>query len=156
MRNVGSMEAGDGPKPRAATPEAEAANEVWRLMSDLVLDNQRRREVSAAVGMTFGRARLIRRVAAKPMTMGELATTLGIERPNASALVNELEDQGLVLRKPDPKDRRARLVVATRKGKSVANRANAILKSPPEALVNLGSEDLQSLLHILEKTQLVN
>lgn len=51
--------------------------------------------------------------------MSQLASTLGIERSNATVLVNELEDQGLVLRKTDPNDRRTRLVVATRKGKKL-------------------------------------
>ena len=56
--------------------QAALAREVWLLMSELVLDHQRRREVSEAVGMTFSRARAIRRVARQPMSMGELAAAL--------------------------------------------------------------------------------
>ena len=51
----------------------DAAREVWLLMSDLVLDHTRRREVSEALGMSFGRARAIRRLARRPMSMRELA-----------------------------------------------------------------------------------
>ena len=53
-----------------------AASDVWLLMSDLVLDHTRRREVSEALGMTFGRVRAIRRLARGPLSMGELAAAL--------------------------------------------------------------------------------
>lgn len=135
-----------------SSDKSEIAHEVWQLMSDLVLDNQRRREVAEAAGMSFGRTRAIRRVAKRPMSMGELALMLGIERSNATALVNELEDQGLVIRKADPDDRRTRLVVATRKGEKLAQRANKILKTPPEALSGLNQDRLEMLLETLRDT----
>ena len=129
---------------------SDAAHEVWPLMSDLVLDNQRRREVSDATGMTFGRTRAIRRVARRPMSMGELAAVLGIDPPNATTLVAELEDQGFVRRRPHPTDGRAKVVEATRKGKELARRAEAILATPPARLSELPDEHLATLLRILE------
>src|SRR3954471_23176959 len=105
----------------------ESAREVWLLMSDLVLDNERRRDVSEALGMSFGRARTIRRLARRPMSMGELAAALGIDPPNATVLVDDLEALGFVRRRPHPTDRRAKLVEATRKGKALARRADDIL-----------------------------
>jgi DNA-binding MarR family transcriptional regulator len=133
-----------------ARHEASAtAREVWLRMSDLVLDHQRRREVSAAVGLSFSRARAVRRVADEPMSMGDLAASLGIDRPNATVLVDDLEAQGLVRRRPHPTDRRTKMVEATRKGKSLARRANAILSTPPAALSALSAEDLDALRRIL-------
>jgi DNA-binding MarR family transcriptional regulator len=126
-----------------------SAREVWLLMSDLVLDNQRRREVSEAVGMSFGRARAIRHVTRRPMSMGELAAALGIDPPNATVLVDDLEAQGLVRRAPHPTDRRTKLVQATRRGKSLARRADAILSTPPAGLSELTPEDLEALRRIL-------
>ena len=123
--------------------------EVWMLMSDLVLDNMRRREVSEALGMSFGRARAIRRLAREPLSMGALAAALGIDPPNATVLVDDLEDQGLVRRRPHPTDRRAKLVEATRRGKTLARRADAILATPPAALSALSSDDLDALHRIL-------
>jgi DNA-binding MarR family transcriptional regulator len=125
------------------------AREVWMRMSDLVLDHQRRREVADAVGLSFGRTRAVRRVADQPMSMGDLAASLGIDRPNATVLVDELEAQGLVRRRPHPTDRRAKMVEATRKGKSLAKRANEILSTPPAALSALSAEDLEALRHLL-------
>ena len=127
------------------------AREVWMLMSDLVLDNQRRREVSEAVGVSFGRARAVRRVARRPMSMGELAAALGMDPPNATVLVDDLESLGLVRRRPHPTDRRAKVVEATRKGKHLAQRADAILATPPPELSALSTEDLEALSRILSR-----
>ena len=129
----------------------DLSREVWALMSDLVLDNQRRRQVSEAVGLSFGRTRAVRRVAEAPLSMGELAAALGIDRPNATVLVDELEAQGLVRRRPHPTDRRAKMVEATRKGKSLARRANQILGTPPDALSSLSAEDLDALRRVLTR-----
>src|SRR3954451_14148041 len=108
------------------------SQEVWLLMSDLVLDHQRRRAVTEAVGMSFGRVRAIRRLARGPLSMGELAAALGIDRPNATTLVDDLEAQDLAHRREHPTDRRAKLVEATRRGKTLARRADDVLATPPE------------------------
>jgi len=127
----------------------ERAREVWLLMSDLVLDNERRREVSETLGISFGRARTVRRLARRPMSMSELAAALGIDPPNATVVVDDLETLGLVRRRPHPTDRRAKVVEATRKGKEMARRADAILATPPPALSALSTEDLEALRRIL-------
>jgi DNA-binding MarR family transcriptional regulator len=126
-----------------------AADEAWELLRDVVLDNERRREVSDALGMTFGRIRALRRIAARPMPMGELATMLGIDPPYMTTVVDEMQAQGLVERRPHPTDRRAKLVVATRKGKEWARRAEAILGKPPPLLADLADADLAELVRIL-------
>lgn len=125
------------------------AREAWLLMSDLVLDHDRRREVSEALGISFARARAVRRLARQPMSMRELAAALGIDPPNATVVVDELESLGLVRRRPHPTDRRAKLVEATRKGKAMARRADEILSTPPPGLSALGANDLETLRRIL-------
>jgi DNA-binding MarR family transcriptional regulator len=136
-----------------APPDDDPAREVWLLMSDLVLDNTRRREVTEALGMSFGRTRAIRRLARAPMSMGELAGVLGIDPPNATVLVADLESQGLVQRRPHPTDGRAKVVEATRKGKELARRANAILATPPAGLSELAADDLETLRRLLESAR---
>jgi DNA-binding MarR family transcriptional regulator len=127
----------------------DPAREAWLLMSDLVLDHERRRQVSEALGISFGRARAVRRLARRPMSMGELATALVIDPPNATALVDELESAGLARRRPHPTDRRAKLVEATRKGKAIARRAEDVLALPPPSLRALDADDLVALREIL-------
>jgi DNA-binding MarR family transcriptional regulator len=130
---------------------ADTARDLWLMMSDLVLENMRRREVSDAVGMSFGRTRAIRRLAKQPMSMRELADALVIDPPNATTLVDDLERLGLVTRGPHPTDRRAKLVELTTKGKALARKANDILATPPPALTALSDEDLESMRAILER-----
>jgi DNA-binding MarR family transcriptional regulator len=137
---------------RRAEDEA-MSGKVWLLMSDLVLDNERRREVSETLGISFGRARTVRRLARQAMSMSELAGALGIDPPNATVVVDDLESLGLVRRRPHPTDRRAKVVEATRKGKEMARRANTILATPPPALSALSTDDLEALRRILTKLE---
>jgi DNA-binding MarR family transcriptional regulator len=127
------------------------ARQAWLRMSNLVLDHERRRAVVDRLGMSFGRARAVRRVARRPMLMSELAASLGIDRPNATTLVDGLEAQGLVRRRPHPTDRRAKVVEATAKGKALARQADEILGTPPAALSALDPQDLSTLIRILER-----
>lgn len=129
--------------------------EVWLLMSDLVLASERRREVSEALGISFARARALRRLARKPMSMGELAAALGIDPANATGVVDDLEALKLARRRPHPTDRRAKIVEATRKGRDMARRADAILSTPPPALDALDPEDLETLQRILNQVHRV-
>jgi DNA-binding MarR family transcriptional regulator len=103
--------------------------------------------------MSFGRTRAIRRLARAPMSMRELADALGIDPPNATAVVSELEAQGLVTRRPHPTDGRAKQVSATRKGKELARRADDILATPPAGLSALGAEELETLRRLLNRSR---
>jgi DNA-binding MarR family transcriptional regulator len=129
------------------------AREAWQLMSDLVLDHQRRRQVAEASGMTFGRTRALRRLARRPMSMRELADALEIDPPNATVLVDDLEKQGLVRRGPHPTDRRAKLVEATEAGAGIAAQAEAIHATPPPRLTALPPAELSTLVAILRGTR---
>jgi DNA-binding MarR family transcriptional regulator len=129
---------------------SEASREAWLLMNDLVLDHDRRREVSDALGVSFARVRAVRRLARRPMSMSELAAALGIDPANATAVVDDLESLKLARRRPHPTDRRAKVVEATRKGKEMARRADAILGTPPPALSALSADDLEALRRILK------
>lgn len=137
-------------EPSSRDDAAATSREVWLLMRDLVLDNERRREVADALGISFARSRAIRRLARRPMSMGELAAALAMDPPNATVLVNDLESLGLARRRPHPTDGRAKVVEATRKGKDMARRADAILGTPPPALGALSADDLEALRRILE------
>ena len=138
----------EDPSHRDAAPET--SREVWLLINDLVLDNERRREVSEALGISFSRARALRRLARQPMSMRELAAALGIDPANTTVVVDDLEALKLARRRPHPTDRRAKVVEATRKGKEMARRADAILGTPPSALSALSTDDLEALRRILK------
>ena len=129
--------------------ERVSAREAWLLMNDLVLAHSRRRDVSESLGLSFAKIRALRQLSRQPMSMGELAGALGIEPANTTGLVDDLEARELVRRQPHPTDRRAKIVEATRKGKTLARRADEILSTPPPGLDALASEDLAALGRIL-------
>jgi len=118
-------------------------------MADLVLNNERRREVSEQVGLSFGKIRALRRIARRPMPMSELASLLSVDPPNLTALVDDLEAAGLVERQAHATDRRVKLVVATSDGAALAHQADEILARPPASLCALHADDLESLVRIL-------
>jgi len=135
----------------AAEDTAATAREVWALMSDMVLDHERRREAADALGMSFARVRAVRRIAQRPMSMREIAAVLDIDPANATPVVDDLESTGLVRRRPHPTDRRAKLVEATRKGKQAARKADGILFTPPPGLAALDPGDLETLRQLLRR-----
>jgi DNA-binding MarR family transcriptional regulator len=130
-----------------------AAHEAWQAMADLVLDNQRRREVSEKVGLSFGKIRALRRIARRPMRMRELAALLVVDPPNLTTLVDDLERSGLVERQPHPTDRRVKLVVATPEGAALARRAEEVLERPPAGIFELPVDELETLARILARVR---
>lgn len=137
-------------EPEPSEQSGEDARRVWLKINDLVLDNQRRRAVSDALGISFGKSRALRRIARAPQSMTELAAALEMDPPNTSVLINDLESLGLVKRGPHPEDRRAKLVEVTAQGRRLANLADTILGTPPAELTGLPPEDLEDLRRILE------
>ena len=82
----------------------------------------------------------------------QLAATLGLGRPAASTLVEQLVRLGLVLRREDPQDRRRTLVCLTAEGKAFLTR---LRQGRADALYTLleilTDEDLMTLGRILAK-----
>lgn len=138
---------------RDAAARDAAAREAWQAMADLVLDNERRKDVSERVGLSFGKIRALRRIARRPIRMRELAALLGVDPPNLTPLVDDLEHSGLVERQAHPTDRRVKLVVATPKGKALARQAEEILERPPAGLLELPADELEALLRILARVR---
>lgn len=129
------------------------ARQAWQAMGDLVLDNERRRDVSDQVGLSFGKIKALRRIAQRPMPMRELASLLGIDPPNLTTIVDDLEGAGLVERQAHLTDRRVKLVVATPEGVALARKADEILAQPPLGLSELPADELESLVGILERVR---
>jgi DNA-binding MarR family transcriptional regulator len=129
---------------------ADLARRVWRAMSDLVLDHDRKLAVSEALGLSWARVLALRRLAEQPLTLSALADRMASDPPYVTLMVDDLEKRGLVQRKPHPGDRRAKLVKLTAAGRGAAARADAMLDEPPAALRELPAKELAALLRALE------
>jgi len=52
-----------------ATGAPTPAEMAWQMMRELVLDNERRKEASSALGLSFARIKALRRIAESPLPM---------------------------------------------------------------------------------------
>ncbi|HWH96312.1 MAG TPA: MarR family transcriptional regulator [Baekduia sp.] len=120
-------------------------------MSEIVLEHDRKVAVSEALGLSFARVRALRQLAAQPHTLRALAERLLADPPYVTLIIDDLEERGLVQRRPHPEDRRAKLVDLTAAGRAAAARADAILDEPPAALRDAPAEDLTALLRVLAR-----
>lgn len=127
----------------------DVATGVWATMRTLVLEADRRAEVCAALGMSFFRIKVLRRIASEPTTGGLLAERLGSDPPYVSVVVDDLVRRGLVARTQDPDDRRRKVLSVTTAGAAAAGEAEALLAAPPRALTDLPPQDLADLGRIL-------
>ena len=130
--------------------EPGTAARVWQNMRTLVVDqHDRRKAVCEALDMSFIRAKALRSLAAGQMSMRDLAQRLAIDRPYTTLIVDDLERRGLVERRVDQADRRAKIVMITPPGRRAAELADRILSEPPEPLRTLPATDLDTLDRII-------
>lgn len=122
---------------------------VWDRIRTMVYDDNRRAEVSAAVGLSFVKVKALRRLLVRPMPMRDLAAELVVDKPYMTQVVDALEERGLVLRTVDARDRRCRIVSLTEEGRATAERSEEILTRPPAILDQLSDVDLAELTRIL-------
>jgi DNA-binding MarR family transcriptional regulator len=133
------------------TGHPDLARRVWRAMSEIALDHDRKVAVSEALGLSWARVLTLRRLATEPQTLRALADRLAADPPYITLMVDDLEERGLVRRLPHPEDRRSKLVELTPAGRKVAARADAILHEPPAELHDVPAEDLAAMLRVLER-----
>ena len=83
----------------------------------------------------------------------EIASTLGILRPNFVAMLDNLESRDLCARIRSTNDRRSHILVLTDKGKTVLARAKKLVATKHEARLNelLGGANREVLLAMLSK-----
>ena len=79
--------------------------EVWQALRALVLDDDRRQEVSEVLGMSFVRAKALRLIAGGAVPMRDLVSALGTDAAYTTVVLDDLEKRGLVTRAPHPDDR---------------------------------------------------
>lgn len=129
------------------------ADDVWRAMAAVVFDNRDewKRDVIETSGLPFSRIRVLRRLARKAMSLREIAEATMMDAPAATVAINDLEDRGLVVRTPDPADRRSKLVSLTQAGCDVVARIDRVEDPAPPSIAALSDDDLRALRDVLAK-----
>jgi DNA-binding MarR family transcriptional regulator len=82
----------------------------------------------------------------------ELSALMGIDPSTMVSLIDGLEDAGLVERRPNPKDRRARVVTLTPKGRRLLKRAREVaFEVEDEVLQRLTAPQRRELVKLLRR-----
>jgi DNA-binding MarR family transcriptional regulator len=112
-------------------------------------------EALEPVGIDPRQFLLLRFVAAAPgQSQQALAERLAVPASRMVALVDHLEEAGLVERRPDPEDRRVRGLHLTRKGRGVLERAGKIaIDYETRLCAGINREEREMLIDLLQKLQ---
>jgi DNA-binding MarR family transcriptional regulator len=121
-----------------------------------VIESEVRRRLRDSFDVTLPRFDLMAQLyrAPKAMTLGELSQRMMVSNGNVTGLVERLLEQGLLSRRPSPKDRRAQLVSLTSEGRRFFRamaRANGDWIG--DMLADLSADDIETLMRLLAKTK---
>lgn len=129
---------------RIFTANLLSTGRQWRKVVDLVLSSHGISEASAAPLLWIGRlGGGVRQVV--------LANYVGIEGPSLVRLLDQLEGLGLVVRKDDPTDRRAKGLWLTAEGEALAARMEETLDElRGRILANVDKADIEAAIRVLQ------
>jgi DNA-binding MarR family transcriptional regulator len=129
----------------------EAARQAWQLFFELF--HRYRPRMLAIQGeyelkppMAFALQELD-----EPKPMGKLAALLHCDSSNITWITDRLEERGYVERRPDPGDRRVKLIALTDEGRRVRDEIAARLSDPPPEVEELSPADQRALRDILRR-----
>jgi DNA-binding MarR family transcriptional regulator len=102
-------------------------------------------------GLTYARMRLLGTLHCKgSQIMSNISDDLGVTRRNVTALVDALENEGLVRRMPHPTDRRATIIELTPQGVDTTNSMyNGHREGVAEVFANLSEDERHELIRLL-------
>ena len=142
---------------RPADHESELRLWLRLLTCTTLIEGEVRRRLRQEFDVTLPRFDLMAQLDKAPggMTLGELSQRMMVSNGNVTGLVDRLVEQGLIDRRPSPKDRRAQIVTLTAGGRRFFRtlaRANGDWIG--EMLAELSSNEIKTLLRLLAKTKM--
>ena len=107
-----------------------------------------------AVGLSFAKLLALKALAdaGEPIPLGQLAGRLSCVKSNITQLIDRLEADGFVARKPDPHDRRTKLAVLTAAGRRACEEGTRVQQETErDVLSRLSHEEIQQLHGLMAK-----
>jgi DNA-binding MarR family transcriptional regulator len=148
MSRISKPRLGDERRDDATTPPpGEVVETLLRLANTL----RRRHDARFADQELSGpRMRLLAAMSDRPrLRMGDVAARLGLTARTITTLVDTLEREGLLVRLPDPTDRRATLIQLTDTGRGYLERVRAVQRELADDFMAPLSESERRQLHDL-------
>ncbi|WP_298242710.1 MarR family transcriptional regulator [uncultured Bradyrhizobium sp.] len=120
---------------------------VWRRQSDQALSDHGLSYATAIPLLVLSRH-------GENVRQGVLADELGIEGPSLVRLIDLLQAEGLVERREDPTDRRAKTLHVTRAGEAKVEETNRVLRRVRASLLkDIGPEELAITFETLQRIE---
>jgi DNA-binding MarR family transcriptional regulator len=139
--------------PATASKASSAGARAWELMYEVFRASKPFLEVVAAgFEMTPQQLYALRQLSdQRPLTMSQLATSLGCDASNVTSIVDKLESRGLVERRSADHDRRVKGLFVTDAGVALRARVEERMQQPPPAIDNLSTKDQETLCVLLQR-----
>jgi DNA-binding MarR family transcriptional regulator len=121
--------------------------------ASIVTNENFRREVGKALDLGKVELTLLHLINQNPLTTpSKLARALAISMPAITVWITRLEQRGLLVRQPNPKDRRSQHFCVTPDGQSLVSRAIAsLLAADRQSISHLSPAERAMLLELLRK-----
>jgi MarR family transcriptional regulator for hemolysin len=120
---------------------------AWRREADQALADHGLSQATALPLMVLSRR-------GKCVRQGVLAEEIGIEGPSLVRLIDLLQAEGLVVRREDPTDRRAKTLHLTPTGEAKAEEINRVLRRVRASLLkNIEPDDLAVTFDALQRIE---
>ena len=120
---------------------------AWRREADQALADHGLSQATAVPLMVLSRR-------GKSVRQGVLADEIGIEGPSLVRLIDLLQAEGLVERREDPTDRRAKTLHLTATGEAKAEEINRVLRRVRAHLLkDIGADDLAVTFDALQRIE---
>jgi len=127
--------------------------EAWQLLMGAVLDQRWRwAEVATKVGVSQAGLRAILAIDPdNPRPMRDLAAAMNCDASYATGIVDDLERAGVAERRPEPTDRRVKIITLTGRGREVLRTVQDELFAPPPQLEKLSPDERATLARLLHQ-----
>ncbi|WP_431202655.1 MarR family winged helix-turn-helix transcriptional regulator [Bradyrhizobium betae] len=120
---------------------------IWRRESDQALSDHGLSYATAIPLLVLSRQ-------GDNVRQGVLADELGIEGPSLVRLIDLLQAEGLVERREDPTDRRAKTLHLTRAGEAKVEETNRVLRGVRASLLkDIGADELAITFETLQRIE---
>ncbi|MEU6080395.1 MarR family transcriptional regulator [Streptomyces sp. NPDC047108] len=126
------------------------SSEVISLFAKITTRYSREYEAAAAQhDITPQQVKVLLALDETPLPMRRIAERVGAEPSNLTGVIDRLQARGLVERRPDPNDRRVKLLATTEAGEAAAKDLQGRLCFASDPLVALGDDQRRELRDLL-------
>jgi DNA-binding MarR family transcriptional regulator len=138
-----------GPRTQAGDAFSGLVVRLFRLNGLLAAEGE---TLARPTGQTTARWQVLAMVEDAPLTVAQIARTLGLARQSVQRVADALEQVGMVTYEDNPRHRRARLVTLTEEGRATLSTIQAAQRPWADTLgKSVGERELRQAILVLDR-----